>query len=289
MTPLGASSGICPGPSTVSKSLAESFTIQERLAAVISNDAINAEYFHMKVDASDCMLAAAPGQFFHLMCPPTAGGSPLLRRPMSIYRIDRMLRRVEFLYKVTGAGTRGLATLRRGDRLNAFGPLGRGFHLPPGVEHVLMVARGVGMATMAPLAEAAIAAGGRVTAVLSARRTDLLMSGDYLRSVGAQTVAVTDDDGSSAVPSVEALIRSLHAEEPIDLLATCGSDRLLQLVKALSADLDIPGQVALEQHMGCAVGMCFACVRPFRNAGKSTYKRVCCDGPVFDVGETISW
>jgi dihydroorotate dehydrogenase electron transfer subunit len=107
--------------------------------------------------------------------------------------------------------------------------------------------------------------------------------------VGAVTWAVYDTDGSSAMPRVESMINELHAKQPIDLLATCGSNRLLQLVKQLGVRLGIPGQVALEQHMGCAIGMCFCCVRPFRTAEKVTYRRVCCEGPVFDVRETLSW
>jgi dihydroorotate dehydrogenase electron transfer subunit len=107
--------------------------------------------------------------------------------------------------------------------------------------------------------------------------------------VGAVVRAVYDADGSSEMPRVEAMITELHVEQPIDLLATCGSNRLLQLVKQLGARLGIPGQVALEQHMGCAIGMCYCCVRPFRAADKVTYRRVCCEGPVFDVQETLTW
>jgi dihydroorotate dehydrogenase electron transfer subunit len=270
-------------------SAAPIFPIQESLAPVIRNEPVNPEYLHMVVAATRSMLSADAGQFFHLRCPSGEQDCPLLRRPMSIFRIDKAQRTIEFLYKVTGAGTRGLARLKSGDTLNVFGPLGRGFSLSPEMRHVLIVARGVGMATMAPLAEAAIAQGARVTAILSARSADLVMSEDYLRSVGASTIALCDSDGASAVGEVESLIRTIHASTPIDLLTTCGSNRLLQLLKRLSAEFDVPGQIALEQLMGCAVGMCFCCVRAFRIAEKVTYRRVCCEGPVFDVRQTITW
>jgi dihydroorotate dehydrogenase electron transfer subunit len=268
---------------------AQAFPISESMARVVSNDAVNAEYFHLILEATAGMQAATPGQFFHLRCPGVSGESPLLRRPMSVYRVDRVHGHVEFLYKVTGAGTRGLATLQSGDSLDVFGPLGRGFQMAPETRHVLLLARGVGMATMAPLAESAQAMGARVTAILSARSPEFLMSNDYLKSVGAVTWAVYDSHGSSDMPHVEAMITALHAEQPIDMLATCGSNRLLQLVKQLGVRFGISGQVALEQHMGCAIGMCFCCVRPFRTAEKVTYRRVCCEGPVFDVRETLSW
>jgi dihydroorotate dehydrogenase electron transfer subunit len=268
---------------------AAAFPIEETCARVISNHAVNPEYFHLSLVATPGMLAAVPGQFFHLQCPGGNGDSPLLRRPMSIYRINANEQRIEFLYKVTGAGTRGLSRLAAGDALNVLGPLGRGFQLRAPLRHVLFAARGVGMATMAPLAEAGIGAGARVTGVLSARNADLVMSEDYLRFVGATTHVVTDEAGTSAAADIEILIRRIHDRQPIDLLATCGSNRLLQVVKSLASDLNIAGQVALEQHMGCALGMCFCCVRAFRIEDKITYRRVCFEGPVFDVRETISW
>ena len=50
------------------------------------------------------------------------------------------------------------AGLRPGDSLNVVGPLGRGFTFDPSWRRVLMLARGVGLATMAPLVTAAVAA-----------------------------------------------------------------------------------------------------------------------------------
>jgi dihydroorotate dehydrogenase electron transfer subunit len=36
--------------------------------------------------------------------------------------------------------------------------------------------------------------------------------------------------------------------------------------------------------------MCFACVRAFRAVdGKEDYRRVCWDGPVFDLREALPW
>ena len=100
-------------------------------AEVLANDAVNKEYRHLVVRCGDVSASAAPGQFFQLLCPQTGGEQPFLRRPMSLYGADPERRQVEFLYKVTGAGTRGLAVLRAGDRLDILGPLGNGFRLDP--------------------------------------------------------------------------------------------------------------------------------------------------------------
>jgi len=209
---------------------------------------------------------------------------------MSIYRIDSAGQRLEFLYKIVGTGTATLAELKPGEALNIFGPLGKGFGFDDSCRHVVQIARGVGLATLAPVAEAAAAMGVRVTAILSARQPELVMSVDHLQTMGATVIQVTDADGTSDVDKVEATVRTLVEKENADFLVTCGSNRLLQLTQALGREYGIRGEVALEQRMGCGIGMCFACVRAFHAPdGGETYRRVCWDGPVFDIQEAISW
>ncbi|WP_233857504.1 dihydroorotate dehydrogenase electron transfer subunit [Paraburkholderia sp. HD33-4] len=266
--------------------------IAEHACEVLQNTPVNAEYRHMIVAAPAGAALAQPGQFFHLACPPGAAGSSFLRRPMSVYGADPRRRTVEFLYKVQGTGTQGLATLQPGDTLDALGPLGHGFVLPTGTRHVLLLARGVGLATLAPLAAHAVAQGAQVSAVLSARSQALVMSAERLRATGATVHIVTDEDGSSDASRVEAQLEALHAEAPFDFLSTCGSNRLLLLLQKLGRAWGVAGQTAIEQRMGCGIGSCYACVRPFRERADSdrlTFRRVCWDGPVFDLQETTSW
>lgn len=266
------------------------FPVAANQCRVLCNDPVNAEYRFMLTETSDTALNALPGQFFHLLCPESAGDRPFLRRPMSVYRIDKENRQIGFLYKVIGKGTRGLATMRAGDVLDALGPLGHGFELPVGVRHALLIARGVGLATLAPLARHAVQAGAAVTAVLSARDPALVMSRDEFEAAGARAIVVTDADGSSDPSSVETQLGEIHMMQPFDFAATCGSNRLLQLVRKLCERWAVPGQVALEAHMGCGTGMCYACVAPMIDSdGTETYRRVCWDGPVFSVMEAKQW
>jgi dihydroorotate dehydrogenase electron transfer subunit len=261
----------------------------EMLCRVVGHEAVNDQYRHLVLAAPAAALAAGAGQFFHLLCPISDADAPFLRRPMSVYRVDRDGGRIAFLYKVIGAGTRALAGLVPGDTLDVFGPLGRGFDLGGETRHLVLVARGVGLSTLAPLAAAAAGRGIRVSAILSARAPRYLMSAAYLASVGAEIRAVTDSDGSSAPGRVEALVRDLIVDQGADLIATCGSNRLLLMLQALCRAHDVAGQVAVEQRMGCGLGMCFCCVSRFRVAGRVVSRRVCCDGPVFDLQEAMSW
>jgi dihydroorotate dehydrogenase electron transfer subunit len=256
-------------------------------AEVLSNTPINSEYRHLTVRCTSLSAGAAPGQFFQLLCPAPAGEAPFLRRPMSLYAADPAASTVAFLYKIAGAGTRGLAMLGVGDTLDILGPLGHGFSLGAGLRHIVAVGRGAGLATLGPLAAAAQANGIGVTAVLSARRPDLMVSEETFRSRGAAVLTVTDTEGTSGPAHVERLLRGLIADGRCDAFFTCGSSRLLRVQQRLAREFSLPGQVALEQQMACGLGMCFCCVRDFNIGGEIVHKRVCWDGPVFDILEAL--
>jgi dihydroorotate dehydrogenase electron transfer subunit len=261
---------------------------EEALCPVISHDWVNEEYKHLVVAASPRALAVKPGQFFNLLCPSPDIGELWLRRPQSVYRIDAARGRIEFLYKCVGRGTRGLATLKAGDGLNIVGPLGVGFHLDPSWRNVVVLGRGVGLATLAPISQLAAGCGVGVTAILSARSHDLVMADDLFAKVGT-VVPVLDTDRSSDVENVERILQGLIAAKCADAFFTCGSNRLMQLMKRLARQHSIPGQVAMEQVMACGLGPCYVCVRTFEVNGRKELRRVCIEGPVFDLQEAVGW
>ncbi|OJV08067.1 MAG: dihydroorotate dehydrogenase electron transfer subunit [Bosea sp. 67-29] len=257
------------------------------MAEVVRNEPVNAEYRHLVVSCSEAAAQAQPGQFFQLLCPQPAGEQPFLRRPMSLYGADPAERQVAFLYKVTGAGTRGLDTLRTGDRLDIMGPLGVGFRLDPRWRRIIAVGRGAGLATLAPLARAAKANGTEVTAIFSARRPELLVSVALFERHGAEVIAVTDSESTSGPANVERILRREIAERGCDAFFTCGSSRLMRVQQRLAREFGLPGQVAMEQQMACGIGLCYCCVRDFNRDGEIVSRRVCWDGPVFDLMEAL--
>ena len=262
--------------------------IEESLCPIVSHEWVNSEYKHLVVDASPKALAVKPGQFFNLLCPSPDVGELWLRRPQSVYRIDKPRARIEFLYKTAGRGTRGLATLKRGEDLNMVGPLGVGFSLKPAWKNIVVLGRGVGLATMGPISQMAGDNGVKVTAILSARSAEFALAADLFAKVG-DVIPVLDSDGTSSVENVEAIMRKLIAEKRADAFYTCGSARLMELMKKLGKEHNIPGQVAMEQIMACGLGPCYVCVKTFEVDGKKELRRVCIDGPVFDLQEAVGW
>jgi len=283
-----ASAPTVVGKEVVGAVTAAHIPAEESLCPVVSHDWVNAEYKHLIVEASLKALSVTPGQFFNLLCPSPDVGEVFFRRPQSVYRIDRSHGRIEFLYKCVGRGTRGLATLRRGDNLNMVGPLGVGFKLDPTWRHIVVLGRGVGIATLGPISQLARERHVGVTAILSARNPDFVMADALFREAG-DVASVLDSDGTSAVENIERILQDLIARKRADAFFTCGSNRLFQLMKRLGRAHNIPGQVAMEQVMACGLGPCYVCVRTFEVNGKQELRRVCIDGPVFDLREAVGW
>jgi dihydroorotate dehydrogenase electron transfer subunit len=263
--------------------------VGEFLGTVVSNHSVNEEYKHVVLKVHEHALKAYAGQMFHLLCPSPDGAEVWMRRPMSVYRVDKDAGQIEFLYKTEGRGTHGMATLNPGDDFNIAGPLGIGFKLQPGWKNIVVLGRGVGLATLAPLSQLAAEQGVGVTAILSARHPGVVMSKELFEGLGARTITVLDSDNSSAVENVEKILEELIAQGRADAFFTCGSSRLLKLMQRLGKKHNIPGQVAMEQIMVCGFGACYVCMRTFEIDGKRVLKRVCRDGPVFNMQEAVGW
>lgn len=256
---------------------------------VVESRWVNERYRYIRLQAdADLAGCTRPGQFYQLRCPTNDGMQPFLLRPMSVYGVGPEPGTIEFLYNVTGLGTRAIATLKAGDHMEIVGPLGNTFALGADCRRILVVARGVGLATMAPLVQHAAGAGIRITAIMSARAPQDLMRDEFLRGAEAEVHCVYDSDGSSSVDAVDALLRKLLAAEHHDVVYTCGSHRLLMLLQNILKDFPrTRGEVAMEQRMACGMGVCLSCVRLFDVDGDKQFLRVCREGPVFPIHSVV--
>jgi len=87
------------------------------------------------------------------------------------------------------------------------------------------------------------------------------------------------DDGSVGHSGLvtELLMDRLDGAE----VFSCGPPPMLEAVRAICAERDVPAQLALESGMACGFGACFGCVVPT----KQGYVRLCVDGPVLEASE----
>ena len=115
------------------------------------------------------------------------------------------------------------------------------------------------------------------------------MSRDVFEAYGAKVITVVDTDKSSDVGNVEKILAGLIAEKKADAFFTCGSERLLKLMQRLGREHNVPGQIAMEQIMVCGIGACYVCMRTCEVDGEKVLRRVCRDGPVFNMQEAVGW
>jgi NAD(P)H-flavin reductase len=96
---------------------------------------------------------------------------------------------------------------------------------------------------------------------------------------GAATA--TDDGSVGRRAFVTELLREELDADPAATVFACGPPPMLEAVRALCAEHDVPAQLALESGMACGFGACFGCVVPTRDG----YVRLCVDGPVLDAAD----
>lgn len=248
-----------------------------RLCEVTASEPVGAYRLISALD-EDGPRNPRPGQFYMLAADSRWGGGaderPYLPRAFSFARSlpDGTL---QFLLEAIGPGTERLAELHPGEGLALVGPLGIGFEVPDGARP-LLVGGGIGVAPMLCLADE-----------LGGRASDGVLLG--FRSAGHAEAArlfrapevVTDDGSVGGRALVTELLRERLDRDPGASVYACGPPPMLEAVRALCAERDVPAQLALESGMACGYGACFGCVVPTRNG----YIRLCVDGPVLDAGE----
>jgi dihydroorotate dehydrogenase electron transfer subunit len=230
--------------------------------------------------------SSKPGQFVHIRCSPS--WSPLLRRPMSIFKIGPD--GVSLMVREVGEGSEIIASSHVGAELDVLGPLGRPFTLDRTARRLALVGGGYGVAPLVALATDALKQGCEVVLMVGAATADYVFPADELPPEVEYAFSTVDGSLGHHGLVTELLPRYLDWS---DAVYACGPTPMLEAVARLTRPERYgvagamrsrkPVQLAMEQHMGCAMGVCLGCVVMTRKG----YQRVCRDGPVFSADEMI--
>lgn len=227
----------------------------------------------------DMLKYFRPGQFAHIRLP--HAGEYLLRRPISVNTIDREAETMRFAFLIQGEGTRRLSQCRPGDELDILAPLGQGFKVKESHQKIWLVGGGIGIAPLLSLRDTV--PGREYTAFLGYKSREYAYERKEFEGF-CKAVHVTSDDGSIGEKNfvTEALRRELEKEKP-DVILSCGPLPMFRSLKRVWEEdgKNVETQVSMEQHMGCGTGGCYTCTCMVAGA----MKRVCMDGPVFDIRE----
>ncbi len=288
-------------------------------ATVTFNRPLSPAYLHLGIAAPQFPVTFRAGEF--VMLRPAWIGDPFLPRAFSIYRIttrptaaEASIPIVEILYKILGKGTQCLARMEPGQEVEILGPLGNSFTVPVDLEHVVLVAGGIGVPPIAALAtqlaqfrnpkseirNVEVFLGGKT-------HEDILCVKDF-EEAGAGVQITTEDASLGTRGLITDLLRpfllTLHAHpadggHPVLALGpargrlgtrltiySCGPPGLLAAVAKLAGEFDVPCQVSVEANMACGFGACMGCAIEVKGEARS-FKLVCKDGPIFDSREIV--
>jgi len=254
---------------------------------ITANETIMPGTHVLDLDSPALGKSSRPGQFVHIRTGPT--WDPLLRRPMSIFRIRPD--GVSLLVRAVGVGSQIIAESAVGTELDVLGPLGRPFTIDPTARRLAMVGGGYGVAPLVALATEALGKGCEVVLLVGAATADYVFPADELPPEVEYAFSTVDGTLGHRGLVTELLPRYL---DWCDAVYACGPTPMLEAVARLTRPArygiagamrsEKPVQVAMEQHMSCAMGVCLGCVVKT----KKGYQRVCRDGPVFEA-DVMVW
>ncbi|MBU4314764.1 MAG: dihydroorotate dehydrogenase electron transfer subunit [Actinobacteria bacterium] len=259
---------------------------------ILSRKEVAPNIYLMSLKVPEIVQDALPGQFIHIKC--SKDNYPLLRRPLSIHRIDKEKGGIYILFQVVGEGTKLLAQKEVGDDLDIMGPIGNGFNIYPESRKIMIVGGGIGIAPLLALCEESIRQGKEVRVLIGALKKELVIGEENFRKLGAK-VDVATDDGSYKYKGMvtDLLERTIKEGWLADQIFACGPKLMLRKIVEISLDDHINCQVSLEERMACGIGACLGCVCKIKTKDKKEdkvkyeFKRVCVDGPIFEGSEVV--
>lgn len=248
--------------------------------AIIKNTQIATGIYEMDLRFDDGVASFLPGQFAHISL---GTGPMLLRRPISVNHIDIYKGSATLVYQVKGDGTKAMVAMKTGERLDVLAPLGRGFWLPGGIKKAAFVGGGIGVAPLRMLPEAWPHV--KFDGYLGFRALEYAYQlGDFATLCG--NLHLCSDDGTLGEKTfVTCLLDEKLIDGSYDAIFACGPTPMLKALQKVLEGKNIPCEVSLEERMGCGFGACLVCNCKIRDGEEWHYRRVCKDGPVFDIGE----
>ena len=250
-------------------------------AAVLVDRRRAGAYTVLTVQAPEIVSGARPGQFVSIG---VQAQHTLLRRPFAIAGVDAAAGTLQVVIAVVGHGSRWLANQPAAAALDVVGPLGRGFVLPSVATRCVLVGGGYGTAPLGWLGQQLLVAGHQVELLSGAASAGALYPVSRVMAAAGVAIETTEDGSRGRTGLVTDVLEARLAQPSPAVVYACGPMPMLAAVAEIARRHDVACQVAVEEHMGCAVGVCMTCVVPTHGG----YLRACVDGPVLDA-QRVDW
>lgn len=253
------------------------------LAELVKKEQLKPDIFKFSVKAPNIVKNSKPGNFIEIRV--TDQTEPFLRRPISIYNLDRENGILEFIFQVKGKGTKILAQREIGSQIDIVGPIGYGTFQYENYENLAIIGGGIGVFPLYELAKCAKQANKNVTTYLGFRSKDFVVLENEFKEVSNKFVLTTDDGSYAEKGFAINYLKKDIEEGKIDSIYACGPLPMLKAVQKLVLEKDIPCQISLEEKMACGLGVCLGCAVKTAKSPKEApeYWHVCKAGPVFNA------
>lgn len=267
---------------------------------IVEHRSIAKDTWQLTLEAPSLARCTLPGQFFMVRL---AGlNDPLIGRALAMF--DRGFdsqgnpQTVSVAYVVKGKFTQALSRFKAGQSVEIWGPLGNAFSNQP-VDHLILVAGGVGITPMLSLASAALGQdtygqeghfAQQVTLCYGARTEEYLVALDAFEERGVRLAIATEDGSLGHRGRVTEVLKDLLSRsEGTSRIACCGPEPMMQAVSKIAHEHNVTCEVSLETPMACGIGICFTCVAKIdQGDGTWDYRRTCVEGPIFE-SQSIVW
>lgn len=238
--------------------------------------------YKFSLEAKEIVDIAKPGNFIEIRI--NENLDPFLRRPISIYNIEKEKGIIEIIFQVKGKGTELLSKKQEGDFIDIIGPLGNGVFKFEKHKNIAVIGGGIGIFPLYELTKEAKELNLNIDTYIGFRNKELVVLEKEFENT-SNNLTITTDDGSYKNKgfAIDYLKENLKTKK-VGCIYTCGPLPMIKAVKALAEENNIECQISLEEKMGCGLGVCLGCAVKTAESSKEDpqYVHVCKDGPVFE-------
>jgi dihydroorotate dehydrogenase electron transfer subunit len=249
-------------------------------SSVVKKEEVSASTFLVEMKGD---IDFEPGQFAMISLQDEISVIP---KPFSIFYSKNGVFSV--LFKVFGGWTARFSKVNIGEKVRVVAPCGTGFltamrrYEIPEPKNILFIAGGLGIASLYPVidffgkSKSSLIFGGRSS-------QDIILKDKISEKV--KTLYITTQDGSEGKKGT--VIDALFEISPydFDVVLSCGPYGMLKALWEFwtKNKINTPLLFAMEERMGCGLGLCFSCAIKTKDGPK-----LCCTyGPVFSHSELI--
>jgi len=255
----------------------------DRNLKILSNQKLTDLIYQLDLKLPDNTIFQ-PGQFINLNI--NDNGTPFLNRPFSVYR--QSANQISIIYQIIGKGTKILTQFQTGNFIRGVYPLGNAFPEPlQEYEKIILVAGGIGLPPLLFYKN-----------YYQNKKKDMIL---YYGTKNEKSIIQRND--MEDIPHIiateeksiykQGLVLDFLKDELQDkkntLILSCGPEKMLEkLYEIILESSNIDCFASFEDYMACGYGVCNGCVRKYMDKqGVTLYKKVCVDGPVFDLKRMI--